>query len=203
MAKSFQKWLRHKGITHVRVSPYHPQGNGMAKRMHRILSNVVARCTESRGNWAQIVPMAMYFLRCMPSRTTGLSPFKAKHGWEPTTPLQILYKSWVEQDLGPVDLEEWTTVNEERVQHARDVVVANLQRSSEEHKRQWDKRAQVRQFEQGDQMFLRMSGLNTQLADSWEGPYQVLKRNTPTPCKDFNLIYTIVLLLHSYVYTSV
>ena len=90
VAKSFQKWLRDKGITHVRAFPYHPQGNGLVERMHRTLSNVITRCTESRGNWAQIVLMAMYFLRCMPSRTTGLSPFKAKHGWEPTTPLQIL-----------------------------------------------------------------------------------------------------------------
>ena len=119
----------------------------------------------------------------MPSRTTGLSPFKAKHGWEPTTPLQILYKGWVQQDLGPMDLEEWTTVNAERVQHARDIVVANLQRSSEERKRQWDKRAQVRQFDQGDQVLLRKSSLNTKLADIWEGPYQVLKRNTPLSYK--------------------
>ena len=179
VAQSFQKWLRDKGITHVRVSPYHPQGNGVVERMHHTLSNVITRCTESRGNWAQIVPMAMYFLRCMPSRTTGLCPFKAKHGWEPTTHLQILYKGWVQQDLGPVNLEEWTTVNAERVQHARDVVVANLQKCSEERKKMWDKRAQVRMFEQGDQVFLRKSGLNTKLSDSWEGPYQVMKRNTP------------------------
>ena len=183
VAKSFKKWLRDKGISHVRASPYHPQGNGVVERMHRTLSNVIARCTESKGNWAQIVPMAMYFLRCMPSRATGLSPFRAKHGWEPTTPLQILYKGWVQQDLGPVDLEEWTTVNAERVQHAREVVVVNLQNSSDERKKQWNKRAQTRQFEQGDQVFLRKSGLNTKLADSWEGPYLVMKRNTPLSYK--------------------
>ena len=59
VAKSFQKWLRDKRITHVRASPCHPQGNGVVERMHCTLSNVVAMCTENRGNWAQIVPMAM------------------------------------------------------------------------------------------------------------------------------------------------
>ena len=74
-------------------------------------------------------------------------------------------------------------VNAERVQHARDVVVANLQKCSEEHKKVWDKLAQVRMFEQGDQVFLRKSRLNTKLSDSWECPYQVMKRNTPLSYK--------------------
>ena len=184
VATAFQKWFERQGhhacqgITHVRVSPYHPQGNGVVERMHRTLTNVIARCTESKGNCAQIVPMAMYFLRCMPSRATGLSPFRAKHGWEPTTPLQILYKGWVQRDLGPIDLKEWTTVNAERFQHAREVVVVNLQSSSDKKKKQWDKKAQTSQFEKGDQVFLRKSGLNTNLADSWEGPFEVEKRNT-------------------------
>ena len=99
--------------------------------------------------------------------------------WEPTTPFQIPYKGWVQRDLGPVDLEEWTTVNSERVQHARDVVVANFQTCSDERKKLWDKRAQTRQFDKGDQVFLRKSSLNTKLADSWEGPFVVEKRITP------------------------
>ena len=85
VAASFQKWLKEKGIAHVRASSYHPQGNGVVERMHCTLNSVIARCMESNGNWAQIVPMVMYFMRFMPSRATGLSPFLAKHGWEPTT----------------------------------------------------------------------------------------------------------------------
>ena len=114
----------------------------------------------------------------MPSKATGLSPFLAKHGWEPTTPLQNLYKGWVQHDLGQVDLEEWTTINAERVQHARDVTVGNLQKCSEERKKHWDKKAQTRQLEKGDQVLLRKSGFNTKLADSWEGPFVVERRNT-------------------------
>ena len=132
--------------------------------MHRTLSNIVTRYTESRGNWAQIIPMATYFLRCMPSNSTGISPFMAKHGWELNTPLQILRKDWVQQDLGPVDLEEWVMLNSEKVQHARDVVVANLQKCSEDRKRVWDRKAQVRQFVKGDQDFLRKAGMNTRTA---------------------------------------
>ena len=155
VATAFQKWLKEKGITHVWASPYHPQGNGVVERMHRTLKNVITRCTESKGNWASIVPMALYFVRCMPNRATGLSPFKIKHGWEPTTPLQLLYKGWVQQDLGPIDLEDWTLLNAEKIQHMREVSVVNLKANSEARKKSWDRKAQDRQFEKGDQVYLR------------------------------------------------
>ena len=85
---AFKKFLKLRGINHVKSSPYHPQGNGVVERMHRNLNGVIAKCTEAKGNWAKIVPMALYFVRCMPSRSTGLSPFALKHGREPTTPIQ-------------------------------------------------------------------------------------------------------------------
>ena len=179
VAKSFEKWLREKGIAHVRASPYHPQGNGVVERMHRTLNGVIAKCVESKGNWASVVPMALYFLRCMPSTATGLSPFRVKHGWEPTTPLQILYKGWVQQDLGPVDLEEWTLLNAERVQHMRDVAVANLKGVSSERKKGWDRKSQTRVFDRGDKVYMRKAGLNTKLANSWEGPFTIERRNSP------------------------
>ena len=87
VADTFRKFFKEKGIEHVRASPYHPQGNGVIERLHRILNSVIAKCCETKGNWAQIVPMSLYLIRCMPNRSTGISPFVAKNGWEPTTPL--------------------------------------------------------------------------------------------------------------------
>ena len=91
-AESFKQFFKEKGITHVKASQYHPQGNGVIERMHRTLNSVIAKSVDAKGNWAQVVPMALYFLHCTPNRSAGLSPFLLKHGWEPTTPLQLLYK---------------------------------------------------------------------------------------------------------------
>ena len=91
--------------------------------MHRTLNSVIAKFTEAKGNWVQVVPMALYFLRC---RSFGLSPFALKHGWEPTIPLHLLYKGWVQQELGPIDLEQWVAENVERIQRMRDEAVANM-----------------------------------------------------------------------------
>ena len=85
----------------------------------------------------------------------------------------------MQRDLGSVNLEEWAITNAEKVQHARDVAVVNLKACTEERKKRWDKRAQTRSFKKGDQVFLRKSGLNTKLANSWEGSMVVEKRNIP------------------------
>ena len=85
--------IRNKGIKHVKASPYHPQGNGVVERLHRTLNAMVAKITEKKGNWASVTPMALYFIHSTPSSTTGVSPFMARLGWEPVTPIQLLYKA--------------------------------------------------------------------------------------------------------------
>ena len=88
VSKKFRKWLRDKGIAHSRATPYHPEGNGVVERLHRTLNAVITKTIESKGNWAKVLPMALYFVRCTPSASTGVSLFLLTHGWEPRTPLQ-------------------------------------------------------------------------------------------------------------------
>ena len=178
VSDSFKRFLKKKGITHVKASPYHPQGNGVIEMMHRTLNSIISKCTETKGNWVKIVSMALYFMRYMPNRSSGLSPFAMKHGWEPNTPLQLLYKGWVQQELGPIDLEQWVVENSERVQHMRDIAVANLTNTSEIRQKEWDRKAQIREFCKGDMVYLRKSGINTKLADSRAGPYKVERKNS-------------------------
>ena len=147
--------------------------------MHRTLNGVIAKSVDSKGNWAAIVPMALYFLRCMPNSATGLSPFVARHWWEPTTPLLVLYKSWAQTDLSAVDLEEWVLINAERVQNLRELAVVRKKTTSSERKRVWDSKAQIREFDRGDEVYMRKAGTNTKLSESCDGPFKVEKKNSP------------------------
>ena len=103
----FKKWTMKYGIKHVFASPYHPQGNGVVERLHRTLNAIIGKITEKKGNWASTVTMALYFLRSTPSSATGLSPFMAKQGWQPTTPLKLLYRAWDGRDQGMLDITDW------------------------------------------------------------------------------------------------
>ena len=177
--KTFTNWLKLKGIHHVRATLYHSQGNGVVERLHRTLNTIITKTTEAEGNWAKVVPMALYFVRCTPSATTGISPFLATHKWEPATPLQMLYQSWVHSDLGGVDLTEWVQLNSDRIESARDRAVHNKVGVSSKRAETWNKKAKERSFEPGDLFLIRKPGLDTKLRQSWEGPGTILAKNSP------------------------
>ena len=131
--KMFASWLKLYGIRHIRASPYHPQGNGVVERLHRTLNAMISKTIESKGHWAAVTPMAFYFIRSTPSATTGLSPFMAKQGWVPATPIQLIYKAWGQTDLGSVDLTDWVAENAERIECAREKALHS--KSDAAHKR--------------------------------------------------------------------
>ena len=178
-SKAFIRWLREKGIAHSRSTPYHPQGNGVVERLHRTLNAVVGKIATSKGNWANAVPMALFFLRCTPSASTGLSPFLVTHGWELTNPIQLLYQSWVKTDLGGVDLTEWILQNAGNLENARDKATCALIDNSNKRAIEYNKKTSDRSFSVGDHVWIRRPGLDHKLRESWVGPGKIVKQNSP------------------------
>ena len=175
----FKKWTKHQGIQHVFSSPYHPQGNGVGERLHRTLNAMIAKMTDKKGNWASTIPMALYFLRSTPCSATGTSPFMARQGWEPATPLHLLYRTWDGQDEGNIDLVEWVDLNVERVETLREKATATAAKTLSARKDKWDKRAKARSFQVGDQVLVRKPGMCAKLEDTWDGPFTITKVNSP------------------------
>ena len=95
------------------------------------------------------------------------------------TPIQLLYKSWAQTDLGEIDLSDWVAENAERVESARERACVTNSVIVQKRKQEWDKSAVDRQFEIGDEVLVRKPGMNLKLSESWEGPYAVTKRNSP------------------------
>ena len=70
-----------------------------------------------------------------------MSPFMAMQGWEPATPVQLLYKAWALTDLGDIDLEDWVMCNVERVQFACNKSTVAKQDVSKRRKSVWDEKS--------------------------------------------------------------
>ena len=100
-------------------------------------------------------------------------------GWEPATPVQLLYKVWLQQDLGNIDLTEWVALNAERVETVREQALLNKTKVAAKRKETWDKTARQREFQIGDEVLVRKPGLNLKLSESWEGHFRVSKRHSP------------------------
>ena len=79
-SRKFEKLLQDNGIEHVKTSPYHPQGNGIVERLHGSLNTIIAKTVERKGNWPEVVPMALYFIRSTPCVSSGFSPSYSNMG---------------------------------------------------------------------------------------------------------------------------
>ena len=174
--KKFESFLKQNGISHVK---FHPQGNSIVEWMHRTLKKIISKTTDKRGNWAEVVPMALYFLRATPCTSSVFSPFLLKHGWEPITSLRLLYQGWEEDSLGKIDLEEWVLTNSERVQALKEKAVVNLKECSRIRKDIWDSKAKQRVLQMGDLVFVIKMGMNEKLTELWVGLFSIHKVNSP------------------------
>jgi len=179
VGRAFTKWLIQNGINHVKSSPYHPQGNGVVERLHRTLGAIISKTTGAKGNWAAVVPRALYFMRTVPSEATGLSPFLAKQGWEPTTPLGLLYEAWLDEELEGMELVDFVTENSERIEYLRESSSLKLREMGGERKKRWDGKAKAREFKGDEEVLMRKPGLCGKLESSWSGPYTIVRKNSP------------------------
>ena len=95
---------------------------------------MIQRCIEDKRVWAEVVPLVLFFLRMTSVQSSGLSLFMIMHEWEPVTPLQLIYKGWVQKEFGNLDMTDWVILNMERVQSTRDRASASYKEVAKKRK---------------------------------------------------------------------
>jgi hypothetical protein len=84
-------WLVKKyGITHIRVSPYNKQANGIVERSHlTIRESLLKACGDDVKQWPDLLPHIFWADRVTTRKDTGFSPFFIAHGVEPVLPFDL------------------------------------------------------------------------------------------------------------------
>ena len=164
------------GVQKVRTSPYHPQTNGTVERMHGTLKSVLGRCIEDKVDWVGQIPLALYVLRQMPHADSGFSPFDLVFGFRVRTPLDALYHGIYETEGKERNVCEWVAGLMDRLERMRDCAALKMSKGKEGRLKYYNKGSKLREFEEGELVLYRIPGMSCKLADSWEGPYKVLKR---------------------------
>ena len=88
-SKMFKDFCKSEGIKHVTSAPYCPQSNGVVERFHRTLKEMLAKIVDKKGNWPEMVPVCLKFIRLTPNATTGFSPYMLTQGWEPSSSYKL------------------------------------------------------------------------------------------------------------------
>ena len=88
----FKYLCAHMEIETSMTSSYHPQGNSVVERYHRVLKTQLAKRLQGFGSeWDTILLQVQFSHNSTIHSSTGYSPFYLMHGREPILPATVLF----------------------------------------------------------------------------------------------------------------
>ena len=167
-------------IDQERTTPYHPQSDGLVERMNRSLEAMLSMFVSPRQtDWDHYLPFLMMAYRSAVQETTGYSPNMLMLGREAELPVDLLMgRPENEEEIHCMT--EYVEALAEKLETVHDLARENIQLSSNRQKKYYDHKAQLKQFNQGEAVWLhnpaRKKGISPKLTRQWEGPYTVVTR---------------------------
>ena len=155
------------------TSGYHPEGDGQTERTNQTLEQYLrVYCNYQQDNWSELLPLAEFAYNNAPSATTGVSPFFANKGYNPSITVHP------ERDLAStrardfvVDLDELHATLKTEIAHAQ----RRYQIGADA------RRLPAPDFKVGDHVFVKAKFFRTtrpskKLSEKFLGPYEIIAR---------------------------
>jgi IS30 family transposase len=72
------------------TSGYHPEGDGQTECVNQTLEQYLRTyCNYQQNNWKSLLPLAEFTYNNAPNATTGVSPFFANKGYNPSITVHL------------------------------------------------------------------------------------------------------------------
>lgn len=172
---AFKNFCFSSGVKHIKLSPYHPQGN-MAERVNRnIKSALIAFHAESHNTWDDNLGWLQFAFNISRHEAHRKSPFELMFPFRPRHPLTLL---WSIEELLPDNPEEvksrWKDAKKQLFSsHRKTEIKFNEHRI--DSKFAVNQLVLVKVWSKSDKVKKIMSKLNYR----WHGPWRIGKFLTP------------------------
>ena len=164
-------------IRHLRTSVYHPQTDGLVERFNQTLKRMLKKVMEVDGkNWDQLLPHVLFAIREVPQASTGFSPFELLYGRRPRGLLDIARDAWESQPSPHRTIIEHVEQVRDRMAQVWPVVREHLGRAQQAQARVYNRGAQLRTFDPGDQVLALIPTSECKFLAKWQGPYEIIDR---------------------------
>ena len=157
------------GIEKIRTTPYHPQTNGSAERVHQTLQWMIGKLDpEKRQKWPLHIGSVLIAYNATRSQVTGYSPYFLMYGRQPRLPVDLLFPTR--------NTREWTrTIDEyvktlyERLQECLQLAQESASKEAQRQKRLYDRKVGAMELCPGDRVLVRL--------DAYRGQCRKLKNH--------------------------
>ena len=144
------------GIEKIRTTPYHPQTNGSAERVHQTLQRMIGKLDpEKCQKWPEHVGSVLISYNATQSQVTGYSPYFLMFGRRPRLPVDLLFPT--------VNNQEWTRTIDEYVkalyERLRECLkLAQKSATKEANRQKWlyDRRVGAMESRPADHVLVRL-----------------------------------------------
>ncbi|MEL7520689.1 MAG: RNase H-like domain-containing protein, partial [Cyanobacteria bacterium J06553_1] len=166
--RTFRKFREAQGITHMRSTPYHPQGNSVVERMHATLKKILATlCEGSPNRWPRLLPTCESIMNQSVHSTTGCQPHFAFLGRYP--------RRRVGARLPEFDIDQ------EDLKLAHESILVTSQRQLQAYRKAKNVKRPNDQVTVTSWVWVRLEtgkpGTSRKLNEKWAGPYEVVEIN--------------------------
>ena len=167
-SRTIQELCRLTGIQKSRTTPYHPMGNGIAKRFNSTLLNMFGTLDpDQKANWKNHIGSLVHAYNCTKHDSTGFSPCYLMFGRHPRITVDLALGR--EHEVVHVAADHYIANLRNEVKRAYDLVESNVRQVQADQKRLYDKRVSGALLEVGDRVLTRNVGLKgtNKIADRW------------------------------------
>jgi len=164
------------GITKIKTSVYHPEGNGLVERFHSTLKAMLKKFVgECVNTWDKYLPYLLFAYREVPSESIGYSPFELLYGHTIRGPLSVIKEAWLEKRPDRSNMTSYVLEMRKKLSTMQQVVQKNLDKAQGKQKQIYDAHSSRRKFDVGDKALVLLPTPGSKLEVKWQGPYTVTK----------------------------
>ena len=165
MSKVLKQVTEKISIARIKTSPYHPQSNGSLERFHSTLKSVLKKCCENKRDWTEVLDLALYYLRNMPHRISGFTPFELQFGKETPHILATLKSYWLDSENIPINVTDFMLNLQIDINTVMEAPKSRLQNAHAKAREKSDQ-VKLRVLNVGDLVLWKTPGLSKSLSTS-------------------------------------
>ena len=153
-------------VEKTRTTALHPQSDGMVERFNPAVEAMLSKfVAEDQRDWDEHLPLLRMAYRATVNETAGTSPCGLLLGRSINLPIDLIFGIPEPRRNYSSDQSNYTHTSAKE----------NMRLESKRQKQSYDRRAQIRQFNRGDSLWLynltRKKGRLPKLQRPWKGPY--------------------------------